>query len=146
MAKQPKRKDRPGLDRYGRTNLHYAALAGDTQKVKDLLAGGLDARTPDDSGWTPLHAAVQAWSAPSCLILLEAGALVDARDEHGNTPLFRAVFDSRGRGDIIKLLRDHGADPTLENNHGVSPLKLARTIANFDVRQFFSDLPASESD
>jgi hypothetical protein len=27
------------------------------------------------------------------------------------------------------------------NHHGVSPLSLARTIANYDVAQFFADLP-----
>ncbi len=27
------------------------------------------------------------------------------------------------------------------NKHGVSPLKLARTIANYDLRQFFNDIP-----
>ena len=40
-----------------------------------------------------------------------------------------------------KLLRDSGADPLHKNNHGVSPLILARTIANYDVRQFFTDIP-----
>jgi ankyrin repeat protein len=77
------------------------------------------------------------------MTLLDAGAPVNARDANGNTPLSDAVFRSRGRGDVIKLLRDRGADPTLKNNHGVSPLSLAHTIANYDVRQFFADLPIS---
>jgi len=51
------------------------------------------------------------------------------------------VFSSRGVGEVIKLLRAHGADPNAQNARGMSPLKLARTIANFDVRQFFKDLP-----
>lgn len=88
-----------------------------------------------------MHAAVQAWSPSTCVILLNAGAPVDCQDAHGNTPLGKAVFESRGRGEIIKLLRARGVDPMLKNRHGVSPLKLARTIANFDVRQFFADLP-----
>jgi ankyrin repeat protein len=146
MRKRPKRKDRPGIDRYGRTELHHAASDGDSERVVDLLARGLGPGTPDDDGWTPLHAAVQAWSLPCCVILLDAGAPVDARDANGNTPLSGAVFESRGRGDLIKLLRGRGADPTLKNNHGVSPLSLARTIANFDVRQFFADLPVPEGE
>jgi ankyrin repeat protein len=60
MRKHPKRKDRPGVDRYGRTELHYAAADGDSQKVEALLASGLNAGAADDDGWTPLHAAVQA--------------------------------------------------------------------------------------
>jgi ankyrin repeat protein len=146
MRKQPKRKDRPGVDRYGRTELHYAALEGDVPKISGLLSAGLGAGAADDDGWTPLHAAVQAGSLPACVALLQAGAPVDARDANGNTPLSTAVFESRGRGDLIKLLREHGADPTRANNHGVSPLKLAHTIANFDVRQFFADLPSPEAD
>jgi ankyrin repeat protein len=144
MRKQPKRKDRPGVDRYGRTELHYAAFEGDASRVAELLASGLDPGTPDDDGRTPLHAAVQAWCLPCCVALLDAGAPVDPSDAHGNTPLSNAVFESQGRGELIKLLRDHGADPMHPNDHGVSPLRLARTIANYDVRQFFADLPETE--
>lgn len=48
------------------------------------------------------------------------------------------MFPSRGRGEIIKLLLEYGADKDRVNNHGVSPYALAQTIANYDVRQFFS--------
>lgn len=143
MTKPPKRKDRPGIDRFGRTALHDAALEADLQQVEALLAAGLSPAAPDDDGATPLHFAVRSGSVPTCAALLEAGAAVDARDANGNTPLFRAVFESRGDGNLIRLLRQHGADPTLLNNHGMSPVSLARSIANFDVQQFFGDLPAS---
>ncbi|HEV3384643.1 MAG TPA: ankyrin repeat domain-containing protein [Gemmata sp.] len=140
-GKQPKRKDRPGVDRAGQTPLHCAALEGDSGHIRKLLASGLVADSPDDNGWTPLHFAAQSNAADATAVLLKAGAAVDARDAHGNTPLSMAVFNSRGNGEVIKLLRAHGADPNVKNNHGVSPLNLARTIANFDVRQFFQDLP-----
>src|SRR5262249_486705 len=140
-AKHPKRESRPGVDRAGRTPLHYAAGDGDAARVRKLLDSGMDAGAADDDGWTPLHFAAQRNAADVAAILLQAAAPVDGRDRHGNTPLSRAVFNSRGAGDVIKLLRAHGADPDAQNAHGVSPLKLARTIANFDVRQFFSDLP-----
>ena len=42
---------------------------------------------------------------------------------------------------LIQLCARRGADPRVKNKHGVSPVKLARTIANYDVRQFFTDLP-----
>ena len=74
-------------------------------------------------------------------LLIAAGAPVDARDRHGKTPLSDAVFNYKGDGALIALLRRHGADPTLPNAHGVTPLRLARMIANFDVAQFFDDLP-----
>ena len=73
-------------------------------------------------------------------MLLDASARVDATDSHGNTPLFRATFESRGNGDMIELLRTRGADPRVSNQSGVTPVELARTIANFDVAQFYEDL------
>ena len=118
-GKRPKRRDRPGVDRAGRTPLHYAAADGDSGRVRQLLATGLIADAPDDNGWTPLHFAAQSNAADATAILLSAEAAVDARDAHGNTPLFTAVFNSRGYGEVIKLLRVHGADAYAKNNYGV---------------------------
>ena len=42
-------KDRPGVDRLGRTSLHYAALEGDAGLVRQLLASGLAADAADDN-------------------------------------------------------------------------------------------------
>ena len=139
-AKHPKRKERPGVDRAGRTPLHYAAADADVQLVHQLLATGLISGAADDDGWTPLHFAAQSNAADVAMILLDAGAQVDPMDSNGNTPLSKAVFNSRGDGNLIKLLRSRGANPYAKNKHGVSPLELATTIANYDVRQFFSDL------
>jgi ankyrin repeat protein len=128
------------VDREGRTSLHYAAAQGDAARVAQLLAEGADPMLRDRQGWTPLHFAAQAYSVDVATKLLEAGAEVDAQDAHGNTPLLRAVFDSRGRGEVIQLLRRRGADPHRTNYHGVSPVQLAETIANYPVAQFFGDL------
>jgi uncharacterized protein len=140
-SKQSKKKELPGVDRLGRTPLHHAVNESDPLTLKRLLDDGHDPNAVDDEGWTPLHFAAQGNSPEAARLLLEAGAAVDPRDSHGNTPLFKAVFSSRGIGDVIELLREHGADPNALNAHGVSPLKLARTIANYDVAGFFSDLP-----
>jgi ankyrin repeat protein len=59
------------------------------------------------------------------------------QDMHGNTALWRAVYESRGRGEMIRILCAHGADKNLRNKNAVSPEELARTIANYDVMQFF---------
>jgi ankyrin repeat protein len=144
-GKIPKKRERPGIDRLGRTELHYAASRGDVAGVQTLLAAGAKADLPDDNGWTPLHFATQAHSVEASEALLAAGASVDSQDSDGNTPLSNAVFNSCGRGELIALLRRHGANPYLANIHGVSPLALARTIANYDVQQYFNDLPGSES-
>ena len=103
-ANRPKRTERPGVDRAGRTPLHYAAGDGDVAGVKELLASGIDASATDDAGWTPLHFAAQENRLEVVRLLLQAGAAVDPRDSHGNTPLSKAVFNSCGIGDVINVL------------------------------------------
>jgi ankyrin repeat protein len=129
--------DRPGVDRMGRTGLHYAALNGDLSETLRLLASGLDPCAKDDHGFTPLHFSTQSNCLPVSEALLSAGAEVDAVDRNGNTPLSNAVFYSGGAGALITLLLRCGADPNLENNHGVSPIGLARTMANPELVRFF---------
>jgi ankyrin repeat protein len=128
------------VDRGGRSALHYAALAGDASEVVRLLADGLDANLGDKDGFTPLHFAAQGWHLEVARALLDGGAEVDAQNRHGNTPLGVAVFNSKGRGELIVLLRERGADAEAVNRYGQSPLGLARLIANYDVRQYFADL------
>jgi ankyrin repeat protein len=139
--KQPRRIPRPDLDEYGRAPLHFAAADGNASLVEDPLRSGVDVNAEDDDGWSPLHLGAQAGSTSVVTALLGAGADVTLRDRFGNTRLLRAVFCSRGEGGLIHLLRTAGADPDSPNNSGVSPLKLARTIANFDIARFFPDLP-----
>jgi ankyrin repeat protein len=131
---------RTSLDRFGRSSLHYAASDGDAAEVATLIAQGEEVNLCDRGGWTPLHFAAQKSSAAVVRLLLQANAAIDVRDSDGNTPLFRAVFSSQGKGDVIGLLRGAGADPFLQNNHGVSPFSLAHLIGNYDVAQFFSDV------
>ena len=129
------------LDEFGRSELHYAARDGNKKRVAKLLRRGADVNLADKNGWTPLHFAAQAQSAEVAAVLLDAGAQIDPKDLHGNTPLSTAVFGSQGRGDTIKLLRAKGADPFSQNKHGQTPVGLARLIANFDVKQYFEDIP-----
>ena len=73
--------------------------------------------------------------------LIAAGANVNAKDVWGKGPLMVAVFSSNGRGDMIQLFRDPGADPLGENKPERTAVGPARLIANYDVAQYFADLP-----
>ena len=56
---------------------------------------------------------------------------------YGNTALIRAVSSFRGDGRIIKLLLAKGADRNKKNNYGISALKHARNVANYDIISLF---------
>ena len=140
VDRSPKRKSRPGGDGLGRTALHHAAADSDISAVQRLLAEGADALAQDDNGWCPLHFAAQAASPEITNLLLDAGAEVDTQNLNGNTPLFTAVFASRGDGEVIRILRKAGANPSQKNHHGVSPVDLARNIANYAGAHYFSGI------
>lgn len=128
------------VDIFGRTDLHYACVDSNSVATEKLLSDGCDVNAQDRNGWSPLHFSAQSGCLECLQLLLGAGADTELRDSFGNTPLFRAVFESKGDGSLIKALRAAGADPLAKNENGVSPLSLARTIGNYDVAQFFSDL------
>jgi len=128
------------LDRAGRSELHYAVVDRNLERVKELVRQGMDVNLADRNGWTALHFAAQNNDAETARFLLDSGAAVDPKDNYGNTPLSTAVFNSRGNGELFELLRQPGADAESENKSGVSPVGLARTIGNYDIARFFEDL------
>lgn len=108
--------------------------------VKQLIKLKANVNLQDKSRkWSALHFAAQEYDDVSTKILIENGADVNAQDAHGSTVIARAVFSSHGRGSVIEILRDHGADANIKNNSGISALDLAKTISNYDVLQFFAD-------
>jgi ankyrin repeat protein len=124
------------LDRDGRTPLFISVMDGEFDISSDLINAGANVNAGDKNLETPLHFAARKYQVASAKLLLERGANVDAQDSHGNTALSQAVFDSKGRGEMISLLLAHSADKHLKNAHGVSPNDLALSIANYEVSKF----------
>lgn len=98
-------------------------------------------------GARALHFAAKAGFTGVMEVLLRNGAPVDARSEKGETPLFYAL-KAGPRADMVKsveLLLDHGADPTLEDNLGKSPLGISRRMKRSDkdriVKLFEAAIP-----
>jgi ankyrin repeat protein len=120
--------------------LHAAVIDDDLETLRALLANGERPDAQDRLGFTPLHLAAQEGSLDAVRALLDAGASIDIENSYGNTPLFVAVFNSNGRADIIQLLRSRGADPLHANKSDQTPVGLARSIANYDVARFFTDV------
>lgn len=113
----------------------------DLESFKDLIALGADVNESDCNGVTPLWLAAQQGNYEAAKILIEHGANLESRDRFGNSPLLRAVFHYKQAKDdrLIKLLLDAGADIHCQNNSGITPLKLANTIAGFPYLYLFKD-------
>jgi ankyrin repeat protein len=110
----------------GFTALHLACFFGHPETVRALIEAGADvsARTTNALDNQPLHAAVAGSEAQARLAcarqLVEEGADVNARQSGGYTPLMSAA--QNGDEDLAELLLARGADPTLEDDQGLSAM------------------------
>ena len=129
------------MDSFGRNEIHNAILDYNENQhytlIERLISNGIDPNLQDNNGWSPLHFACQENSEQAVLALIKNKVLIDLKDQFGNTPLFKAVFSSKGQGNIIKLLLEAGANANSVNKNGVSPQTLASSIGNYNVHQFF---------
>jgi len=133
------------IDQAGRTPLHHAALNDDRAEVVALRAAGADPDAQDAEGFRPLHLASQEGAVGAPRALLERGAAVDPKT-CSETRLSSSRSSTHAeKGDLIGILRSHGADPDHVNRSGQTPLGLTRRIGNFDVARFFADLPEDRS-
>src|SRR5580704_8223302 len=121
LKADPQVANRRGVD--GSTPLMYAALYGDAAAVRLLLESGANPNIRNDAGATALMWAVE--DQEKTRLLLEKGADANARSDDGRTPLMIAS-GQYGAGPVVKLLLDHGANPSVKSLasglSGTSPL------------------------
>jgi ankyrin repeat protein len=123
--------DQPGVNieavnAAGENALMMAALRDHLDIVQRLLARGAQVNRP---GWAPLHYAATN-KGPQALaitrLLLEHHAYIDAESPNRTTPLMMAA--RYGRDEVVRLLLDEGADPTLRNQQGLDAMDFARQV------------------
>jgi ankyrin repeat protein len=70
-------------------------------------------------------------------LLLEHHAYIDAESPNKTTPLMMATH--YGHGDVVRLLLDGGADPTLRNEQGLTAVDFARRAGRDELADMVAE-------
>ena len=98
---------------YNKTELHWAAENGKTDRVRSLLNSGADTSNVDIFGETPLHYAAENGHMEAVKLLVAAGADLSAVDNGGRTPLICAKQRLRNQHkEVCSLLEGLGSGAT----------------------------------
>ena len=116
------------------TALIWAARSGSIDAINVLLDSGADVNRPGSTGdnWdaTPLQHAILERQPAVVRLLLDRGAdLNRGTGQESLKPLFLAAGDTDPA--ILNMLLAHGADPTVEDEHGATPLSRAVAAGTF---------------
>lgn len=114
--------------------LTTAAIQGDAEKVKALIASGANVNAVDENGMRVLHDVALSGAgnnAEITKILLGAGAKVDAVDNQGRQAI---VFATEGQGvEMVKVLLATGAKANTVDNNGLQLIHLAAKTDSTDM-------------
>jgi len=121
----------PERDYYQRTFniLHAAASSGNEDLIIFLLDEGINIDYPTAEGWTPLFIATRDGRAEAAKLLIYKQADINAQTDLGATALLMAVtqpFESEeARLDLLEYMLKRGANPSLTDTYGHTPLYYA---------------------
>ncbi|XP_019617590.1 PREDICTED: uncharacterized protein LOC109464922 isoform X2 [Branchiostoma belcheri] len=103
--------------------LREAAGRGEEDRVKQLLAEGVNVNAADDNGGTALHSASSNGHTGTVQALLTAGATIDTQNNLGWTALHNAAFN--GHTGTVQALLTAGATINSRGNSNDTPLHKA---------------------
>lgn len=117
---------KPLLDGENEINLFEDDIQSEIflQKVRGLG----DINKKYQKGFNLLHFACEHNNIQLAKELLERGINFEEKNIYGNTPLWTAVFNSKGKYEMVDLLLSYNANPNSINLSGNTPLKFAMTI------------------
>ncbi|MDN3693601.1 ankyrin repeat domain-containing protein [Chryseobacterium tructae] len=114
--------------------LQEAIVSKNYEIVTYLLNCDIDVNHSDKDGKTPLHYSIANNDFQSTQSLLKKESIeINKKDIYGNNALWVAVFHARGYYNIVKLMKQSGADSNSKNNNNKSPLDFARQIDDVEL-------------
>ena len=122
----------------GNTPLVAALFDGHYDMVKILLKSGANPNIPDQDGNSPLNIVTSdngidfndVLRLNCARLLIDKGAKLNDRDSEGCVPLSHAAGENNLR--MVNLLLERGADATLADNDGDTPLHRAAALEDAD--------------
>ncbi len=119
-------------DKHDTTPLMIAAYCGQRGSVRLLLEAGADTNLKNKDGDTALIDTIR-----SDIQLLEHGVYVDEQNnDYATVPLALMEAVTCEKQEIITLLLESGADPTIRDNKGRTAADIARSKRNKDLAEF----------
>lgn len=94
------------------------------QKVRELK----NVNKKYQKGFNLLHFACEYNNSQLAKELLERKINIEGKNIYGNTPLWTAVFNAKGKYEMVDLLLSFNANPNSVNNADNTPLKFAITL------------------
>lgn len=110
------------LARDAKTGVHFAALQGDINAVRNYIEQGIPVNAKRNRGMTPLHCAALGGHRQIAELLIDNGADVNFDTPASETPLHQAV--RHNWIEVVELLIDRGADMNRIGKAG-TPLHVA---------------------
>lgn len=112
-------------------------MGGDDEWIRWTVGQGANVNGPRNDGW-PLNHQAGHGRMQGVATLLELGADPNPQDEQGNTPMHRLAQRGTGK-EFARLLMEHGADLSIRNVKGETPLDLAAKAKQPALLDFLRD-------
>ena len=108
-------------DRAAKSDVFVMAAVGDTRKLlREISRNKALLKSADEHGRTLLYLTARSGFYDTTEALLKEGAPVNEKQVDGSTPLHGASYYSQRL--IVELLLKYGADPTIKNKWGNTPM------------------------
>jgi uncharacterized protein len=117
----------------------WDVIADNYNIVELLMKHGAKVTYKNFEGWTLLHEISYQNNFCALPMLLEHGCEINTRDWDGKTLLYNALFFNHDKikCDDIRTLLKHGADPTIAERRGDTPIKKAQKYKLTEINELF---------